>query len=130
MGKSAILSTLVCAEEPYNGGKQDDRRFHEEVALLAHPRLIEVKHYCIGTFVCVGNVGHELRGYRVASVRPLRIVEIYDAELRHYALAITVFVPEQVIHGYQREVRELEVIYIAAVTMFYTLFYIIVDNGV
>lgn len=55
-------------EIPDNAGKQDDGRFHEEVALLLHPRFIEVEHNGIGTFIGIRNVLHEVRMNGITAV--------------------------------------------------------------
>ena len=53
---------------PYNCCKEDYGRFHEKVALLLHPRLIEVEHNRVGALVSVGYVLHEIRVNGVAAV--------------------------------------------------------------
>lgn len=67
-------------EIPYNTCQQDDRRLDEEVSLLLDPCFIEVEHYGIGTFIGIGNVGHEGRGDRIAAVAPFGVIEVYHIE--------------------------------------------------
>ena len=63
-------------QEPDYCGKQYYRGFHKEIALLAHPRFVKVEHYGVCRFVCVGNIRHEIRVYRIAPVAPFRVIEI------------------------------------------------------
>ena len=55
-------------EIPDDSRKKDDGRFHKKVALLLHPRLIEVEHYRIGTLVGVRNILHEIRVNGIATM--------------------------------------------------------------
>ena len=66
--KGAVYAALVYFEVPDYGRKQDNRRLHEEVALLFNPRAVEVEHYCIGTLVSVCNILHEIRVNGIATV--------------------------------------------------------------
>ena len=68
MGKRTILAPLIDFEIPYNAGKQDNRRLHEEVTLLLHPRLIEVEHNGIGTLVGIRNIFHKVWVNGIATV--------------------------------------------------------------
>ncbi len=88
MREGAVLAVLVDAQVPDDGGKEDDRTLHEEVALLLHPRLVEVEHDGIGTLVGIRNVAHEVRMDRIAAVTPARVVEVDDVELRFYLVAL------------------------------------------
>ena len=88
MGKGAILSVFVNAQIPDDSCKEDNRTFYEEVALLLNPSFIEIKHYCVCTFVSIGNVTHEIRVNRIAAVASARIIKIDDIELGLYLIAI------------------------------------------
>ena len=80
MGKGTVFAVLIYFQEVYDSGKQHNRRFNEEIALLFNPGAIEVEHYRIARLVRIGNVRHEFRIDGIAPVRPARIVEIYDIE--------------------------------------------------
>ena len=108
MGERAVLAVLKYFEIPDNRREENDGRFHEEVALLLHPRLIEVEHNGIGTFVCVRNILHEIRVYGIATVRTSRIVEVDYIELRLYLVSIRMI--HQVVVGNGREVGKLKII--------------------
>lgn len=77
-------------EIPDNCRKEDDRRFHEKIALLLHPRLIEIEHNRVGTLVCVGNILHEIRMYGVTAVATARIVEIDNVEFRFHLVPVQI----------------------------------------
>ena len=82
MRERAILPVLIDFEIPDDGGKEDDRAFHKEIALLLHPRLVEVEHDGVRRFVSVGNILHEIRVYGIATVAAARVIEVYHVELR------------------------------------------------
>lgn len=88
MGERTIPAALINAQVPNNGCKQDNRAFHKEVALLAYPRAIEVKHYRVAGFVGIRNVRHEAGVYRVASVALAGVVKVDNVKLRLYLVAI------------------------------------------
>ena len=90
MGERAIPTALIDAQVPNNGCKQDNRAFHEEVALLAYPASIEVKHYCVAGFVGIRNVRHEAGIYRVASVALTGVVKIDNIEFRLHLVPVQV----------------------------------------
>ena len=90
MGKRAIPAALIDAQIPNNGCKQDNRAFHEEVALLAYPTSIEVKHYRVACFIGIRNVRHEAGVYRVASVALAGVVKIDNIEFGLYLVAVQV----------------------------------------
>ena len=90
MGERAILTALIDTEIPNNGCKQDNRTFHEEVALLAYPTSIEVKHNRVAGFVGIRNVRHEAGVYRVASVALAGVVKIDNVKLRLDLVAVQV----------------------------------------
>ena len=94
-------------EVPDYGRQQDDRRLHEEVALLFNPRAVEVEHYCVARLVSVGYVGHEVGIYGIAAVRAARVVEVDDVELRRGG--VLVHVAQQRVVGYDGQVVELVV---------------------
>ena len=75
---------------PNNGCKQDNRAFHEEVALLAYSTSIEVKHYRVAGFIGIRNVRHEAGIYRVASVALAGVVKIDNVEFRLYLIPVQV----------------------------------------
>lgn len=86
-------------EIPDDSREEDDGRFHKEVALLLHPRLIEVEHNGIGTLVSVRNIFHEVGMNGIAAVRTPRIVEIDHIEFRLYLVAVRMV--QQVVVGYR-----------------------------
>ena len=100
MGKGAILAVLVDAQKPYHSGKQDNRTLHKEVALLLHPRFIEVEHYRVGTLVGIGDVLHEIGVNGIAAVAAARVVEVYHVELRLDLISLRVV--HQVVVGNSR----------------------------
>ena len=97
MRESAIFPVLVNFEIPNDSREKDDRRFDEEVALLLHPRLVEVEHDGVGTFVSVGYILHEVGVYGITAVRPSRVVEIDYIEFRLHCVSIQVV--QQVVIG-------------------------------
>jgi len=91
MRECAVFASLVEFEIPYNTRQQDDRRLHEEVALLLDPGFVQVEHYGIGGFVCVGYVRHEGRGNGIAAVATLGVVEVYNIESGTLGVLLPVF---------------------------------------
>ena len=90
MGERAIPAALINAQVPNNGCKQDNRAFHEEIALLAYPRAVKVKHNRVAGFVGIRNVRHEASVYRVASVALAWVVKIDNVEFRLYLIPVQV----------------------------------------
>ena len=80
MRERTINPVLVNLQIPDYCSKQNDGGFYKKVTLLFNPGAIEVEHYRIARLVRIGNVRHKFRIDRIASVRPARIVEIYDIE--------------------------------------------------
>jgi len=90
MGKRAILAALIDAQIPNYTCKQDNRAFHEEVALLAYPRAVQIKHNRVAGFVGIRNVRHETGVYRVASVALTGVVKIDNVKFRLNLVAVQV----------------------------------------
>lgn len=86
----AILTALIDTEIPNYSRQKNNRAFHEEVALLAYPTSIEVKHYRVACFVGIRNVRHETGVYRVASVALAGVVKIDNVKLGLYLVAVQV----------------------------------------
>ena len=128
MRKRAEFPVLINAQIPDDGGKEDNRAFHEEVTLLLHPRLVQVEHNRIGTLVGIRNVRHEVGVDGIATVRPSRVVEVDDIELRFYLISVQVV--DEVIVGYHRQVGKLEVIDIHRIPLFYLLLDERVNHGI
>ena len=82
MRESTVSSLFIYAEIPYNSGKQDNRRFNEEITLFLYPCLVQIQEDGVCRFVCVTDISHELRIDRITPVRATRIVEVYHIELR------------------------------------------------
>ena len=82
MRESAILAILINPQVPDNGSEQDNRGFHEKVTLFLYPGLVQIEHYCISTFVGIGNIRHEFGIDGIAAVAASRIIKIDDIELR------------------------------------------------
>jgi len=100
----------------------------KKIALLLHPRLIEVEHYGVRTLVGVGNILHEIRVYGVAAVRTSRIIEIYDIEFRFYLVPVQVV--QQVVVGNGREVCKLKIVDIHRVALLDLLLDVGIDHRV
>jgi len=103
MGKRAIPAALIDAQIPNNGCKQDNRAFHEEVALLAYPASIEVKHNRVAGFISIRNVRHEAGVYRVTSVALAWVVKVDNVKFRLDLVAVQVV--KQMIVSDFRKVR-------------------------
>ncbi len=88
MGKGTILSILVDAQIPDDSSKKDNRTLHKEVALLLHPRFVEVEHDSICAFVSIGNVTHEIRVNGIATVASARIIKVDNIELGLYLILV------------------------------------------
>ena len=128
MGKRAIPAALIDAQIPNNGCKQDTRAFHEEVALLAYPASIEVKHNRVAGFISIRNVRHEASVYRVTSVALAWVVKIDNVKLRLDLVAVQVV--KQMIVSDFRKVRKLIIITIEGKTFLYLLFYVIIYHRI
>ena len=128
MGKGAIPAALVDAQEPDDGGEEDDGRFHEEVALLLHPCAVEIEHDGVCTFVGIRNVGHEVRVDGVAAVAAARVVEVDDVELRFHL--VTLRVVQKMVVGNHGEVGKLEVVHIHRIPLLYLLLDEVVHHGI
>jgi len=120
----AIPAALINAQIPNYSRQKDNRAFHEEVALLAYPRAIEVKHYRVAGFVGIRNIRHEAGVYRVASVALAGVVKIDNVKLRLYLVAVQV--AKQVIVSDFRKVRKLIIIAVKRKTFLDLLFYVTV----
>ncbi len=97
MRERTVLAVLKNFEIPDDSCKQNDRRFHKEVALLLHPTLIQVEHNGIGTLVSVRNILHEIRVYGITAVAASRVIEVYHIELRLHLVSLRVV--EQMVVG-------------------------------
>ena len=129
MGKGTVFSAVVNLQEPDDRREQHDRRFDEKISLLLYPRTVEIKHDDIAGLVCVGDVGHEIRRERIASVRTARVVEIYDIEFRRRR-SVSPEVLAQMVIGDNRQVVELEVVDVERISLFDGLLDVIVDEGI
>ena len=108
MGERAILAVLKNFKIPDDSREEDDGRFHKEVALLLHPRLVQIEHNGIGTLVSVRNILHEIRVDGIATVAASRVVEVYHVKLRLHLVALRVV--EQMVIGNRGQVAEFEII--------------------
>jgi hypothetical protein len=90
MGERAILTALIDTEIPNYSRQKDNRAFHEEVALLAYPTAVKVKHNRVARFISIRNVRHEAGVYRVASVALAGVVKVDNVKLRLYLVAVQV----------------------------------------
>ena len=90
MGERTILTVLIDTEIPNYSRQKNNRAFHEEVALLAYPRAIKVKHYRVARFIGIRNVRHEAGIYRVTSVALAGVVKVDNVKLRLYLVAVQV----------------------------------------
>ena len=124
MGERAILTALIDTEIPNYSRQKNNRAFHEEVALLAYPTSIEVKHYRVACFVGIRNVRHEAGVYRVASVALAWVVKIDNVKFRFNLVAVQVV--KQMIVSDFRKVRKLIIIQVERKTFLDLLFYVII----
>ena len=97
MRERTVFAVLIDFQIPYNAGKQYDRRFHKEVALLLHPTLIEVEHDGVRALVSVRNILHEIRVYGIAAVAASRVIKVNYIELRLHLVSLRVV--EQMVVG-------------------------------
>ena len=87
MRECAIFTTLIDTEIPNYSCQKNNRAFHEEVALLAYPAAIKVKHNRVARFIGIRNVRHEAGVYRIASVALAGVVKVDNVKLRLYLVA-------------------------------------------
>ena len=128
VGEGTVLPVLVDFEIPYDGGKQYDRTFYEEVALFLYPGPIQIQHDHIRRFVGVGDVRHECRVDRVATVAVPRIVEVDYVELN--VRLVLVLILEQMVIDDKAQVGKLEIIAVKRITFLYLLLDELVDDTV
>ena len=119
MGERAILAVLKNFEIPDDSREEDDGRFHKEVALLLHPRLIQVEHDGVRALVSVRDILHEIRVDGIATVAASRVVEVYHVELRPHLVSLRMV--KQMIIGNRGQVAEFEVVHIHREALFYLL---------
>ena len=124
MGERAILTSLIDTEIPNYSRQKNNRAFHEEVALLAYPRAIEVKHYRVTGFISIRNVRHEAGVYRVASVALAWVVKVDNVKLRLDLVAVQVV--KQMIVSDFRKVRKFVIVTVHRKTFLDLLFYVII----
>ena len=124
MGERTILTVLIDTEIPNYSRQKNNRAFHEEVALLAYPASIKVKHNRVAGFVGIRNVRHEAGVYRVASVALAGVVKFDNVKLRLYLVAVQVV--KQMIVSDFRKVRKLIIIQVERKTFLDLLFYVII----
>ena len=129
MGKGTVFSAVVNLQEPDDRREQHDRRFDKKISLLLYPRTVEIEHDDIAGLVCVGDVGHEIRRERIASVRTARVVEIYDIEFRRRR-SVSLEVLAQMVVSDNRQVVELEVVDVERISLFDGLLDVVVDEGI
>ena len=125
MRERTINPVLVNLQIPDYCSKQNDGGFYKKVTLLFNPGAIEVEHYRIARLVRIGNVRHKFRIDRIASVRPARIVEIYDIEPG--LDLILVHILQQRIIGYGGQVIKLVIVDVNRKALGYKLAYVTVD---
>ena len=128
MGERTIPTALINAQVPNNGCKQDNRAFHKEVALLAYPRAIKVKHYRVARFISIRYVRHETGVYRVASVALAWVVKIDNVEFGFYLIPAQVV--KQMIVSDFRQIGKLIIITVERKTFLDLLFYVTVYHRI
>ena len=128
MREGAITASVVDFQIPDNRCEQDDGRIGEEIALLVHPRLIEVQKRDVGAFIGVRNVVHEAGVDGIATVRLAGIVEVDDAELRFDGVSIQMM--QQMVIGDAGKIVELIVVDEHREAFLDVLFDIVVQHGV
>ena len=128
MGERAILTVLIDTEIPNYSRQKNNRAFHEEVALLAYPRAIEVKHYRVAGFIGIRNVRHEAGVYRVASVALAGVVKIDNVKFRLDLVAVQV-VKQMIISDF-RQIGKLIIIAVKRKTFLDLLFYVTVYHRI
>lgn len=128
MRKSAVPATVVDFQKSYNGCQQDDRTFDEKIAGPGDPCFVQIEHRDIGRFIGVGDIAHKFRIDRIASMAASGIIEIQHVEFRRNGIVFPV--AQQMIIGYDAQVRELEVIDIHGKALLDLLLDEIVDHGI
>ena len=129
MRECAVLTILEAPEIPDDCSEEYNRRLHKKVALLLHPTSIEVEHDSVRRFVCVRYIGHERRMDWIASMAPLRIIEVDYIEFRGI-FTIPLLVIEHVVVRYCAQIGILIIINIKAESLLYLLFNEIIDHCV
>ena len=124
MGERAILTALIDTEIPNYSRQKNNQAFHEEVALLAYPASIEVKHNRVAGFISIRNVRHEAGVYRVTSVALAWVVKVDNVKFRLDLVAVQVV--KQMIVSDFRKVRKLIIIQVERKTFLDLLFYVII----
>lgn len=81
---------------------------YEKIALFFDPGLVQIQHDGVARFVGIGYVRHEHRVDGIAAVRAVRVIEVYDIELR--ADLVLVLVVQQRVVGNGGEVIEFIVV--------------------
>ena len=128
MRESTILASLIEFEEPDNGRKQNDWRFHEEVTLLLYPCAVEVKHDGISRLVGIGNVSHKVWVNWITPVASARVIKVDDIELGENLIAGLVC--KHVIVGNGTKVTKLVVVDVHREAFFNGLLDEVVHYGV
>ena len=128
MRESAVPATVVDFQESYNGCQQDDRTFDEKIAGPGDPCFVQIEHRDIGRFIGVGDIAHKFRIDRITSMAASGIVEVQHIEFRHNGIVFPV--AQQMVVGYDTQVRKLEVVDIHGETFLDLLFDEVVDHSV
>ena len=128
MRKGTVFPSLENAEIPNDSGKEYDWRLHEEISLLLHPRLVQVEHNRISRFVGIRYVAHEIGVYRIATMRPPRVVEVDHVKLRLDFISFRVM-QQMIVHN-RGEVGIFEVVAVDGKTFFDLLLDEIIDDGI
>lgn len=128
MRESAVPATVVDFQESYNGGQQDDRTFDEKIAGPGDPCFVQIEHRDIGRFIGVGDIAHKFRIDRITSMAASGIVEVQHIEFRRNGIVFPV--AQQMVVGYDTQVRKLEVVDIHGETLLDLLFDEVVDHSV
>ena len=115
MREGAILASFIYFEIPDDCSKEYYRRLHKEIALLLHPRLIEVEHYRVGTLVGIRDVLHKVGVYGVATVASPWVVKIDYIEFRFDFIPVQMV--NQMVVGNGGQVCKLEIVDIHRVTL-------------
>ena len=128
MGKGTVPAAIVYFQESYNRRQQDDRRLDEKIAGPSDPCFVQIEHRDIGRFIGVGDIAHKFRIDRIASMAASGVIEIQHVEFRRNGIVFPV--AQQMIIGYDAQVRELEVIDIHGKALLDLLPDEIVDHGI
>ena len=128
MGECTKPAAFIDFQKTYYRRKQYNRGFHEEITLFLYPGPIQIQHDHIRRFVGVGDVRHECRVDRVATVAVPRIVEVDYVELN--VRLVLVLILEQMVIDDKAQVGKLEIIAIKRITFLYLLLDELVDDTV